>query len=148
MRDLESGKEETLFQGEDFYTISLSPDGEQFALMYRNREYDRILLVPAAGGESKELYRFDPGAELSTVPSSTWTADGKYILFNTRVRTQEKPYDLYRISIAGGEPEKIGLSSKDVFLNLDAHPDGRHITYSTSEKDINEIWVMENYLTD
>jgi Tol biopolymer transport system component len=146
MRDLESKKEEILFQSGDFYTISLSPDGQWFALTCPSDEDPRILLVPASGAESRELYRFPPGTYLSTIPSSTWTSDGKYLLFNIRTPTRESPYELCRIPISGGEPEQLGHSSRDVFLNLDAHPDGRHIVYSTAQNTINEIWVMDNYL--
>ena len=56
--------------------------------------------------------------------------------------------ELYRIPAQGGEPEKLGLEMSGFIINLSAHPDGRHIAFSSSEQSIGEIWVMENFLPE
>jgi hypothetical protein len=58
----------------------------------------------------------------------------------------EKKYELCRIPLSGGEPEKLGLKMESPYVNLSAHPDGRHIIFSSRVEDVAEIWVMENFL--
>jgi Tol biopolymer transport system component len=147
-RDIESNTDKILYKSGDFYTISISPDGQWFALTCPSNEDAHIKIVSTNGDESRELYRFKPGINLGRFPSTTWTADGKYILFGIcDNEIDEETYELCRISVEGGEFEKLGLKKKGVFLNLSAHPDGRHIAYS-SDENIAEIWVMENFLPE
>jgi Tol biopolymer transport system component len=127
----------------------MSPDGKWLALTCPSNEDAKLKIVSVEDGEAREIYRFKEGIELGRVPSTTWTADGKYILFNmTDPEIDDENFELYRISVAGGEPEKLGLKMKNVFLNLDAHPNGKSITFSSSNRIINEIWVMENFLPE
>ena len=146
--DMESGKTDTIYRSGDFYTISISPDGDWFALTCPSNEDAHIKIVSTDGKVSRELYRFKEGTEIGRVPSTCWTADGKYILFGMdEPETEEEEFELCRIPAAGGEPVKTGLKMGNVFLNVDAHPDGRHITFSNAES-VAEIWVMENFLSE
>ena len=100
--------------------------------------------MPAAGGEPRELYRFEKiGYEGHSI---TWTADGKYILFEGE---GPRYRELFRISADGGEPQKLGLEMNR-FFNLSVHPDGRHIAFSSSGSNAipDEVWVMENFLPE
>ena len=148
-RDLESGREKIIYKSSDtFYTFSISPDGKWFALMCLGRKGIHIEIVSTNGETSRELFRFAPGIEIGRVPSSTWTSDGKYILFGMcETEVDDEIYELCRIPVSGGEPEKLGLKMKDVFLNLSAHPNGQEITFSSLETST-EIWVMENLVKE
>ena len=56
--------------------------------------------------------------------------------------------ELWRIPIAGGEPQRTGLSMKGMRL-VAAHPDGRRIAFDNSGDDSGapgEVWVLENFL--
>ena len=148
-RDLDSGEEKIIYKSGNFYTISMSPDGRWFALTCPNNEDAHLKIISTDGGESRELYRVEKGVKLGRVPSTAWTADGNYILFGmTDPEVDDETYELCRIPVSGGEPEKLGLKMKSVFLNLNAHPNGRHITFSSRDQPVSEIWVMENFLPE
>lgn len=80
----------------------------------------------------------------------TWSADGRYIYFS---KLQKSPggmmamMDLYRISVDGGEAQKIDLSMGR-FRHFSVHPDGQHITFSSmgANPEQSQVWVMENFL--
>ena len=104
--------------------------------------------MPAAGGEPRELYRLEK--EEGFGPSTTWSADGKYILFTKQPLKQNYPKrELYRISAEGGEIEKLGLKMLQI-NNLSVNPDGKHIAFSSlgSNPKFREVWVMENFLPE
>jgi Tol biopolymer transport system component len=101
-------------------------------------------IMPAAGGEHRELYRFKQ-EDQNFVPLR-WTPDGKYILFEI-VEPGQKKWSWWRIPMEGGEPQKLGLES-DSSIYVSVHPDGRHIVFSSpgSTGENSGNWVMENFL--
>jgi Tol biopolymer transport system component len=146
-RDLESGKEETIFSSKQFFTFSLSPDGQWLALGFQGRNNSRLELLSSEGGATKELYKFEKGVALGGAPSNVWTADGKYLLLSVQDSNADSgDYELWRIAVNGGEPERLGLKVDNSFENMSVHPDGRNITYSTTAKFVSEVWTMENFL--
>jgi len=156
-RDLESGKEETIYKSGDFYTFTISPDGRWFALTCASNEDAKMKVVSTTGKDSRILHRFEEGVLLGRVPSTAWTPDGKYILFGIQEvqkieetsstdLTNSNKFELCRLSVSGGEPEKLGLKMNSGFVNMSMHPDGRKITFSSQDEMVSEIWVMENFL--
>jgi len=139
VRDLETGIEKELYRFDNYVNISLSPDGKWLA----SSDSGSLKVMPATGGEPKELYKFME--EYKKERPITWSADGKNILFSKKEPGKDGWY-LCQIPAEGGEPKKLGLEMKNGFMNLSAHPDGRHIAFSTSEQSNVEIWVMENFL--
>jgi Tol biopolymer transport system component len=153
VRDLASSKEKEIYRSNDPIEISLSPDGRWLALLanfFMSEKKPCLYVIPSAGGELRELYRFEEGIDFMEAGAPiTWTADGKYILFAMKSPKKDDPKaELYRISAEGGEPEKLGLEMSGFIINLNAHPDGRHIAFSSSEQSIGEVWVMENFLSE
>ena len=55
--------------------------------------------------------------------------------------------ELWRIPIAGGEPQRTGLSVEGIGI-VAPHPDGRRIAFDTGNRggSPNELWVLENFL--
>ncbi len=132
--------------------ISLSPDGQWLAIQahfFMSEKKPRLNIIQSAGGKSRELFRFEEGIDMHAGAPFTWTADGKYILFTVKTtQNDDKKGELYRIPAEGGEPEKLGLEINGFIINLSAHPNGRHIAFSSSEHPVAEIWVMENLLPE
>jgi Tol biopolymer transport system component len=147
LREIESGTEKELYRGSGFLSLSCSPDGKWLAIM--NRGMGGVLgIMPAAGGELRELYRFKEEDLINFVPLR-WTPDGKYILFEI-IQPGQKKSSLWRIPMEGGEPQKLGLES-DSPIYASFHPDGRHIVFSSRGSTTGEnsgIWVMENFLPE
>ncbi len=132
----------------DAMDIDISPDSEWLALLNRGKE--RVLrIMPASGGDPREIYRFETNEDEGAVISPAWIAEGGYILFSKIRQDREGMWDLYAIARDGGEPRKIDLSMCQ-FRHFSLHPDGQDIVFSSkglSPSSRNaEIWVMENFL--
>lgn len=140
-RDLKTGAEKILYEDE-FLTkcLTLSPDGEKLAFVIddRNKETGTLLIIPASGGEAKELCSFQG---LQKIRNVRWTADGKYLLF---VERKDKNDVLRRISPEGEESQIVWDTNKDL-AGFSIHPSGNQIAFSTSLLE-DEVYVMENFL--
>ncbi len=95
------------------------------------------------GGPARELVRV-------TAPDSLrfqdWMPDGTALVFTRSISKPDQPITLWRVSIHGGEPQPLGLSMPGI-RDVSVRPDGKAITF-TAGWPKNELWVMENFLTD
>ena len=147
LREIESGTEKDIYHGSiDDYYLSCSQDGKWLAFM--NSQEKVLRIIPAAGGETRELYRCEPENDYVIERQSLrWTHDGKYILFAMEQKPQRKK-SLWRISIDDAQPQKLGLDIEKNIFELSVHPDGKHIAFGSSIKMPGEIWMMENFLSE
>jgi Tol biopolymer transport system component len=76
-----------------------------------------------------------------------WSADGRYIYFSKKQDVPGDMWDLYRISVDGGEAQKIDLAMGR-FRHFSIHPDGQRIAFSSmgANPEQSQVWVMENFL--
>ncbi len=90
----------------------LSPDGRQIAYV-ENRNGWHLMTVSSAGGQPRELQAFaaTPGVRPS---ESTWTADGRYLLFTVVKPTEagSAEWDWFAFPVDGGDPVKTGIGEK------------------------------------
>jgi Tol biopolymer transport system component len=94
-----------------------------------------------ADGRTRDILQ----GKLDNFAPHVWTRDGKSILFIKSISSSKtEKGELWQVPAAGGEPTKIGLSMEFI-RHLRLHPDGKRIVF-TSEKIVQEVWVMENYL--
>ena len=146
-RDLTTGVERLLYEGDsqEPVSFSVSPDGRRLAFI--NRGEKKVLRVmPGSGGKPSELLRFEESGGFG--PQVEWTADGKYILLTRRQPMKDKQeYSLWRILAEGGEPQELNLASLSI-QSLDAHPDGQHLAFHSLGSTLKSpaVWVMENFL--
>ena len=133
-RELETGQEKVLL-GAWNNSMAVSPDGLQLAVATDTE----LKLIPAAGGESRELLRVAAPESLASV---AWTPDGRQLLF---LRGSKQSSDLWRIPAEGGQPQKIGPLPKGA-LGLRVHPDGQRLAFTAGEPGQSEVWVLENFL--
>jgi Tol biopolymer transport system component len=111
-----------------------------------------LLLMPAIGGEARELVRVDGEKEVPFWGSPAWTPDGRYVTFLKSVKgeAQIPPKDwqwqMWRIATEGGELQRLGLNFVGQLTGeLRWHPDGRHVAIDHIRVNM-EVWVMENFL--
>jgi len=142
-RDLDTNQEAEIYRqpaeesGGSGRNLALSPDGRWLAFGDR-----RVLMVVASsGGEPRELMQLE-AEEKGSFSGLEWAADGRHLLFSIGDSTTTTP-ELWRISVAGGKPEKTGLATQS-WATLAVHPDGRQIAFSAGEPK-QEVWVMENF---
>ena len=130
--------------------FSISPDKKWLAIIDQPIEppaekYERIIkIIPAEGGEPRELCRFENSKNAMVMPR--WSADGRFIIY-PRIQSGENLWELWRVPFNGGQPQKMGISMTDA-SNISPHPDGRQIAFTShgpTDKGP-EIWVMENFL--
>ena len=124
VRNLESGQTKDLYSSRYVEVAALSPDGrwlvftaapEKQATTTGDRsradDYLELKIMPAAGGEPRELHRL-PATERVDWPGWLgWTPDGRHVLF---VQHQEVSgagpgaKELWQIPVEGGEPRDLG----------------------------------------
>lgn len=150
-RDIETGEEQELYRipPYDNTTLALSPDGKRLALMIRENETTRALKVlPVAGGEPVVLHRFEKDRQVKYIDVA-WSPDGRTIYFSKQKPKGGGIWDLWRIPSEGGEAQNLKLAMRG-FSQLNVHPDGTRITFSsrTMHENVGAVWVMENFLPE
>jgi len=59
-------------------------------------------------------------------------------------------WDLWRLPVEGGKPEKAGLQRSWGIFNLTFHPGGRQLVFAGrgGASTDSELWVLENFLPE
>jgi Tol biopolymer transport system component len=145
-KDIKTGMETELFRMNGFqpFVASLSPDGKQLAIVNRN-EQRAVQILPTAGGEIRDLYRFK---HLGGHPTwLDWTPDGRFIIFSKK--NDGPGWGLWRVSVEGGDPQDLGISTSYI-SEVCIHPDGVRLAFcsSGSKPKAPELWVIENFRPD
>ncbi|MBI1874166.1 MAG: PD40 domain-containing protein [Acidobacteria bacterium] len=141
--DIDSRRETVLKSGQLFFSLALSPDGTQLASA-RNEDQSQsfyLEVMPSGGGETREVFH---AAGLLNPDALAWSPDQRYLLFVRRGNNES--YVLWRVPVAGGEPEQIGISVTGRLVYPQVHPDGRRLTFALFETGASEIWALENFL--
>ena len=156
VRDLQSAQEEELYGvalPSWIRHMALSPDGQQLAFAIDDQGTQFVKIMPAAGGEARELLRLTK-PEPGILHAFAWTSDGRYLLIG---RWSGAPADhlydagsgkteLWRIPADGGKLENLGVGI-DWMSRLRVHPDGRRIGFTGGPQRF-EVWVVENLLPE
>jgi Tol biopolymer transport system component len=142
-RDMRSGEEDEIAVVGWVGSLSVSPDGRTLAVIEIDRSTDqsRLLTIPAAGGEPRELHRTDDMWALEVVAGLPWTPDGRYVLAVGGEATRKV---LVKIPKTGGEPEEIGeLPFSIDWRHVRLHPDGTRIAFNAGDSK-GEVWMIQN----
>jgi Tol biopolymer transport system component len=147
--DLEGRRERELKRfpkGETPVMVAVSPNGEQLAYAASN-DADRstsLDIIPATGGQARTVFRgvrWPSGA----VTSLAWTPDGRSLIFARPEDGTDAPQHLWKVPLAGGQQEKVGISMPNI-LFAQIHRDGRRIVFGTRQSTATEVWALENFL--
>ena len=152
--DLRSDLEKVVTENSGLYMGNVSPDGKQFLIgkNIENGTSQVLLIMPASGGEARELVKVDGGKEVPFWGNATWTPDGRYVIFLKGIKGEgqtaykDTQWQLWRVAVEGGEPQPLGLKITGQLVGpLQMHPDGRHVVIGDVKVNL-EVWVMENFL--
>ena len=151
-RDLRSGEEKELYSvlppPVNIGSLGLSPDGQQLAFFLADQAKAVLKVMPATGGEAREICQIQRPAYFPGNTRLVWSPDGERILFvrggQDPTKPQDQTYELWQVSAAGGEPQKLGLTMERL-RDLSLHPDGKRLAFSAGQTKL-EVWVMENFL--
>ena len=152
VRDLQSGEERELYRFpslERGISIALSPDGRW--LSFANAAWGGVRslrIMPASGGDAKEIWNFGETKRGTPGINHTWVPDGRYIVFGAPDPSDLRVWDLWRVPVEGGTPEKMGLQRRWGLWDLTVRPDGRQLALAGrgGASTDSELWVLENFL--
>ena len=126
----------------EIVALALSPDGLQVATILLG---GIVEVMPAAGGQSREVFRPAANSEQFTGAfrqALAWTPDQRFLLW-----VQGDDRSLWKVPVAGGQAEKVGIPMQNI-KNLAVHPDGRQLVFdAATEEPTQEIWALENFLS-
>ncbi|MDH4198128.1 MAG: LpqB family beta-propeller domain-containing protein, partial [Candidatus Aminicenantes bacterium] len=149
-RDLESGQDVELgtMKGPvGLPRLALSPDGKwlAFTSMDTVSEPRKLMLVPAAGGPAREIYRTKEGEYVQWI---SWSVDGGSIwlkIYTPPSDDKGRPVIEFRsVSPDGQNVRKLEMSILSA-MDLRLHPDGRQVAFWTGQSKL-ELWALENFL--
>jgi Tol biopolymer transport system component len=151
-RDLESGQDIELASMNGpvgLPRIALSPDGKwlAFTSIDMMNEPRKLMLIPAAGGSAREIYRTNAGDSVQCI---FWTVDGQSIWlkkYTNPLDDKGKPtIEFLSVSPDGQNVRKLEMSVLGA-MDLRLHPDGRQGAFWTGQSKL-ELWALENFLPD
>jgi Tol biopolymer transport system component len=132
----------------ELIAVAVSPDGTQLAL----RDWEGWLAVVSTGGrEPRRVFRIaDDNGSHGTKIDLAWTPNQRYLLFakcdTTRACTPlDHVHELWRVALATGEVEKIGISAKGMIKFASVDPGGHRIAYQVAGVRTSELWSLENF---
>jgi hypothetical protein len=102
--------------------------------------------MPAEGGESREVFRGTPWLDGSRYNTLAWTPDQRYLLFVRANVGDNGPSVLWRVPIAGGPPEQMGISMLARIKSPQIVPDLGRIFFSVNPNSPSEVWALQNFL--
>lgn len=151
VQDIESGEVRDLYRlaGETRVGIALSPDGRWLSFINAGWGKTRSLRVmPASGGEAREVLSFGVTKRGTPTLSHTWTPDGRYILYSAPDPSDFTAWELWRVPVEGGRPEKMGLQRQWGIIHITVRPDGRQLMFAGrgGASTDSELWALENFL--
>lgn len=144
--DIASGLESVIYQAPDGSHLGyqvLSRAGDELAVAeYRRAGGIRVLVLPATGGEAREIHA---AAEGQTLSLAGWGSDrdAVYMVAFTP-GSPNAPRKVWRLSTTGAAPVDTGLahaSMRDVRIS----PDASRVAY-TAGWPTRASWVLENFL--
>jgi Tol biopolymer transport system component len=144
--DLKTGQETGFIQKPGVMWGGISPDGRGVAVTVNPDKSRSLFVMPASGGEFRELARVENEKETPLIGLPYWAPDGRSVILTKSIKgNAPRRYELWRIAIEGGEPQRIGQISARQLTGFRLHPDGRRVALSDIKVDL-EVWVMENFL--
>ncbi|MFW6140562.1 MAG: hypothetical protein ACOC5S_04325, partial [Acidobacteriota bacterium] len=139
IRDIQSGKEKEIFRRENAsqtHLLALSWDGKWVAFNDCDPE-KTIKVIPATGGEPKELIRMEHG---ESILSLEWKPGSEEIYFIKGGELNQ----LWSLGLKDPNPQKRDLSMRSM-REMCFHPGGTLIAFQAGYLEA-ELWVMENLL--
>jgi dipeptidyl aminopeptidase/acylaminoacyl peptidase len=103
-----------------------------------------LRVISSDGGSMRELASASAPMELQPLWGAAWSPDDRYVYF-ARQPDEKSAYELFRVPVAGGPAESMGLKVEDL-RDLDIAPDGTRIAFSIGAVSRPEIWAIKGFL--
>jgi Tol biopolymer transport system component/tRNA A-37 threonylcarbamoyl transferase component Bud32 len=126
-------------------SLALSPDGKWLAFEARNSKAHReaLMLMPAGGGEVRELFWVErPPRRIATGPF-TWAPDGRSLLAAV---WRDDATEVWQVWVDGRNSRRLEAPAR-LMCDLRLNRDGHTLAYGGWEGSGGaEIWALENLL--
>ncbi len=109
-----------------------SPDGKLVALSHSPHDKSLIYVVPATGGEPREVTALGPSYWHG------WSPDGKSLAYCAE---RHGNFDIYTIPLQGGAERRL-TDSSGLDDGPDYSPDGKYIYFNSERTGLMQIWRM------
>lgn len=113
------------------YDAQYSPDGTSIAFIRNTKDVEDIYVIPVSGGSPRRL-TFDN----RLMTGLAWTPTSKEIVFSSN--RGGATWGLWRISAAGGTPERVSVGSERAYMPC-ISPKGNRLVYASGSWNEN-IW--------
>ena len=117
----------------------LSPDGESFAAIQRDRATGTAALVIIPLASDVPVRRVALPWDVIPLHSQAWTPDGRAVVVQA---AGAKPA-LWLVPLDGGAPRSLDVDISSWNLGWRLHPKGTHIAFRAG-KDAREVWALES----
>jgi Tol biopolymer transport system component len=159
-RSLSTGVERVLYQGlMESSTFSLSRDGSRIAFVIRDQPRARLVVMPADGGEVRELmtsgYFRSPSQSISParIGPTVWTASGTDLIAIVRDDDPAAGFSLWTVPVDGSGGRRLGPLAAPHFegsvfgvINATLHPNGRLFAFENHRGIVAQVWAIENLM--
>jgi len=103
-----------------------------------------LRMISSDGGPVRELASASAPMEFQTLWGAAWSPDDRFVYFARRP-DEKSAYELFRVPVAGGNAESMGLKVEDL-RDLNIAPDGTRIAFSIGAVNRPEIWAIKGFL--
>ena len=164
--DISARREIELRRDASFLTVAISPDGLQLAYLQsygvrgnHTEAPSGVEVIPAAGGEARQLLRDSIWLGGNRFNTLAWTPDQKNVI------VMRDDGVLWRVPLDGTAPQpmnfrsdggfwrpegattpKVEIAMTGRFKSPAIHPDGKSIAFSLAQTDAGEMWALDNFL--
>ena len=151
VRNLDNGNEKVLYGASPAVNgaLAVSPDRRWVSATESYKSGEKALRIMSTdSGEVRRLIKFSQAEKYSRI-FHDWSADSKYVFYTRRVETQgSHKFEVWRIQVDGGQPQKTGFEMPGTIGDMSAHPDGEQLAFeymAPTAAPSAEVWVMENF---
>ena len=113
---------------------------------FRDRLKGQIQSLALASGAPRTLATVRPPAPFRTwnpIATIAWSPDGRSLIF-ANYRPDAQQDDLWRVPVAGGQPERLGLTTDRPIHEIAVQPTGESIVVVMSDGERPGPRVIEN----
>ncbi|MFC2160833.1 tetratricopeptide repeat protein [Acidobacteriota bacterium] len=121
-----------------------SPDGKKIAFA---DDTGRVWVANSEGGDPRAITDAIKEKSVGTIMGAWvvgWSPDGENIFFHRGRGGEKEERGYYSVPSQGGALQKLNIEASD----LDVSPDGKKYVYNRITKNINEYWLLENFLPE